>query len=782
MAVSQSITLTQGTQSIANNTTQVTFKWTSTQTGESWNGYTRTAYYYVSINGGAEVKYSVSYTLPKGSTITIASKTFTVTHNNDGTGSISIRTWMDTDISAGIVEKSKSLTLTTIPRATVINSLSCSTSYFNGTLTYKYTPQSASYYNRCNISLNLDGEFIGIKSILLGKKSASQQTGTVTLSSSELNEIYNLLPATTKGILRFTFRTYSDADYSKQVGSGGYKEVTLTIPTSVVPTIGEIELNPVNITTKDGTSRNILVQGKNKLQILVHECKAGSGSTIKSYTFSGPNVSETTKSSTNASYTFNSSSTISKTGTLTYTVKLTDQRGRSVTETANITCYAYSAPTISSFSACRCNSNGTVDDNGTYIKYSLKANYASVNVTNNITVKIYYKISTSNSWTTGANALTSSTTKSAAALVKSSSDSAITFDLSSTYNIYASITDNYGGSNKSSTETIFSSERILNIRPKGKGIAFGKMAESDNLLESKWPVKIDDELYAKGNIVTSDNFGCDDAYNSSNFATYCQWADEQNHDILVRLTDGLSMGLGWTGGDNYQTSLDIRPKKVNIRGATHFQCTTDAATDAQNDVPVRIGNANGNHIDIDGNEIIQKESPTTLGTLNFNANSIAMHVNNVNTLGVSSDSTSEFIKSVPTYNRTYDTSSNVYISSNGIFGRTTSSSQRYKTDIKDVQDNALDPYNVLNIPIRQYRYNDNNIPIGKNANDIYIGLIAEEVANVYPIAAEYNEDGEVEMWNIKVIVPAMLKILQDQQNEIKSLKKIIEKMQSTTQN
>ena len=116
MAVSQSISLTQGTQSIANNTTQVTFKWTSTQTGESWNGYTKTAYYYVSINGGAETKYSVSYTLPKSNTTTIVNKTFTVTHNGDGTGKISVRTWMDTGISAGVVEKSASLTLKTIPR------------------------------------------------------------------------------------------------------------------------------------------------------------------------------------------------------------------------------------------------------------------------------------------------------------------------------------------------------------------------------------------------------------------------------------------------------------------------------------------------------------------------------------------------------------------------------------------------------------------------------------------------------------------------------------------
>jgi hypothetical protein len=134
------------------------------------------------------------------------------------------------------------------------------------------------------------------------------------------------------------------------------------------------------------------------------------------------------------------------------------------------------------------------------------------------------------------------------------------------------------------------------------------------------------------------------------------------------------------------------------------------------------------------------------------------------------DETSEFIRSAPTYERTYNSSPNVYITSSGTFGRSSSSSKRYKTDICDVKDAALNPYRVLDIPVRQYKYNSENIPVGKDADDLYIGIIAEEAAMAFPAAAEYNEDGEVEMWNVKVIVPAMLKILQDQQKEIKDLK------------
>ena len=73
MAVSQELTVTEvaGSPSVATNTSKVRILWKSTQTGESRNEYTRTAYYYVSINGGTETKYTVSYTLPQNTTKTI---------------------------------------------------------------------------------------------------------------------------------------------------------------------------------------------------------------------------------------------------------------------------------------------------------------------------------------------------------------------------------------------------------------------------------------------------------------------------------------------------------------------------------------------------------------------------------------------------------------------------------------------------------------------------------------------------------------------------------------
>lgn len=468
--------------------------------------------------------------------VKIGSFTRTITHNDDGSKSFSVSgsVWLSSNSSSAYYNKKSSvstaITLNTIPRASTIDSLSCNTSYFDGTFTYKYTPQSASYYNRCNISLNINEDFTVIKSINIGTKSASQQTATVTLSSAELTTIYKKLPTDTSGTLRFTFRTYSDSGYNTQVGSASYKEVKLNIPTSIKPSIGTITLDPVNITTADGTSRDVLVKGKNKLTVSVSGCAAGTGSSIVSYTFSGTNISSTKSStSTSASVT---SSTISTSGTLTYTVKITDKRGRTASKSATITCYNYDAPEFSSFTVYRCNSSGTASDSGTYIKYELATKYSSVNSTNKNTVKIYYKKSTDSSWSTAANALTGSTAKSAEAIIKNSSGTAISsFNADSTYLVYAVLTDNYNGSVQSAVVNVFGASRILNVRKSGTGIAFGKMAENDNLFEVKWPLKVNDQI----------TFGS----NATQSRLYCDNTDGKN---IVYIQTGQSISGGTTMG------------------------------------------------------------------------------------------------------------------------------------------------------------------------------------------------------------------------------------------
>lgn len=372
MAVSQSFTVTEvaGSINVADNTSQVNILWTSTQSGSSVNLNTRTAYYWVSINGGEETKYSVSYTLPQNKTKTIVNKTITVPHKADGSGTVKVRAWMDTRISYGVTEPEKTINLTTIPRASTLDSLSCATAYFDGTLTYKYTPKSSSFYNRCNISLNLDGEYINIKSIDHGKKTAAQQTQTVTLSSSERTKIYTNLTHAKKGVLRFTLRTYSDSAYSNQVGSPSYKEVTLSIPSIKATTWPAVSLSVKPISTLSVAFDGLYIQGKTKLEATVNASGKYDADIVSlSVRLDGINYD------TDGTYT---SEYLSKYGTFTVSGYAKDSRGFTNVDDVDITVIAYSKPKILDVVAERCDEDGNLADNGTYLKIVAKRSYSPV--------------------------------------------------------------------------------------------------------------------------------------------------------------------------------------------------------------------------------------------------------------------------------------------------------------------------------------------------------------------------------------------------------------------
>lgn len=142
MAVSQTLKLYQGAQDAAANTSELRILWKSSQSGESHNNNTRTANYWISVNGGTEQKYSVNYTLPKGKTQTILDVTITVPHDDLGKCSVKVRTWMDTKISAGVIQKSDEIDLTPIPRA---NTIAAGDAYIGGDMRISVVRKSASY-------------------------------------------------------------------------------------------------------------------------------------------------------------------------------------------------------------------------------------------------------------------------------------------------------------------------------------------------------------------------------------------------------------------------------------------------------------------------------------------------------------------------------------------------------------------------------------------------------------------------------------------------------------
>ena len=120
MAIYQSLTLTQVSQNTQKNSSQVRLLWQSTQTGSSYNMIAHEAKYWVSVNGQPEEENIVSYYLPQNTAHPIVDCEITVPHNDKGEATVTVRTWMNTRLSAGVVELSERLTLETIPRASTV--------------------------------------------------------------------------------------------------------------------------------------------------------------------------------------------------------------------------------------------------------------------------------------------------------------------------------------------------------------------------------------------------------------------------------------------------------------------------------------------------------------------------------------------------------------------------------------------------------------------------------------------------------------------------------------
>ena len=114
-----------------------------------------------------------------------------------------------------------------------------------------------------------------------------------------------------------------------------------------------------------------------------------------------------------------------------------------------------------------------------------------------------------------------------------------------------------------------------------------------------------------------------------------------------------------------------------------------------------------------------------------------------------------------------------------------SSSKRYKHDINyELTDDRAED-NLLSLPVAEFVFNDDHaVQYADMRGKTIPGIIAEDVAEIYPSAAIYNEDNEVESWDERRLIPPMLKLIQEQhtkieeqQAEIDDLKQRLERLE-----
>jgi hypothetical protein len=322
-----------------------------------------------------------SITITESGWVKAIEHTVKVDHNSDGTKITTITgsgKIPGTTLSNGH-SFSMPITLDNIPREATFDSLSCATKYFTGNMTYKYTVKNASNYHRVNIALNINGSLTAVKTINLGKTSAAQQTASVTLSSSELSTIYNALPSASKSVLRFTLRTYSDSGYSKEIGSGKAREITLSIPQddTTKPT-ATLTIAPVSDLASPFNT--MYIQGKTKIQATLSNLKGKYGASIVS---SYIEVDDREYSSPCTTEFLTQAYARSVDG------YIKDSRGFTNRVSVSVKVEPYASPRIlptsgeSRIVCDRCDADGNLADNGSYLKIKAVRQYSKLNWASN---------------------------------------------------------------------------------------------------------------------------------------------------------------------------------------------------------------------------------------------------------------------------------------------------------------------------------------------------------------------------------------------------------------
>ena len=444
------LTVTESATSTENNTSTVKFTFQIAPIQTSWDWYdwnTTTINYTVNING---TKYTGTIPNYDGySTVTLKSGTQSVAHNSDGTKSISYSFSVVDNTgqtyTSGNASASGTLTLTTIARATT-PTLSATNVTANGSnsITVNVAPASSSFKHKVRYDFgNLTGQSSGMS---VGSDFTAQ--GNVSVTFTPPTSLCSQIPSAKSGTMTIKLYTYTSS--GTHIGTKSVT-CTLTVPT-YTPSISNVAL------TGNSLLSSTYVQGKSTLTVAI-TASSSYGATIKSYS-----ATVDGKTYTNSSFTTSALSSGSK----SVAVTVTDTRGYTASYTSSaFTVYAYSTPTITEFSLVR-------QSDGTSVVATVKGSVASVNSKNAKTI------------TVTLNGVSKTITSSSYTINGTATFTGLSTDV--TYTGTAKIQDSY--TSVSRQATVPTVEVTMDFHHSGKGIAMGKVAEEENLLDVAWKTKL----------------------------------------------------------------------------------------------------------------------------------------------------------------------------------------------------------------------------------------------------------------------------------------------------
>lgn len=446
MAVTLSISITVNSQSIANNTSNVTVAAKASWTNGSYNLLQKSGS--LTIDG---TKYS--FTSPfntgqsKTGSCTLFSKTLNIKHNSDGTKVFACSAAYNTGVSSGNIAASvPSYTLATIARK---SSLSASNGTLGTSQKLTVTRLSTSFTHTVTYTCG------SASGTIVDKSTNTSISWTPPLSLASQNT------TGTSVSIKFTITTYNG---STSVGSNT-KTITCSIPATVVPSC------KITVEDEKGYSSTYggYIQGLSKFKVTITPTKAY-GSDIKSYKTTANGLSYTAATFTTG--------VLGSSGKLTIKATVTDKRGRTGTSSVTVDVLPYTAPTITDLSIKRIDATGEPNNQGDHIRVSFGVNVEPLNNKNTASYVLEYKKTSDSDYTAETLDYTDY-------VINNYFDFAA--DTGSSYDVRLTATDAFTSSTRTTVASTASA--IMHWLANGLGMAIGKIAELSNVLDIAWQTR-----------------------------------------------------------------------------------------------------------------------------------------------------------------------------------------------------------------------------------------------------------------------------------------------------
>lgn len=489
---------------------------------------------------------------------TLASGTLEVSHESDGSKTLAVaafsgQVWKDTGYLTATAA-AQSFQLTAIPRATepvmgaatmgetVRISLPRASSAFTHTLSYVFGAASGG--------------------IAEGAGTEVQWTVPESLAAQ--------IPDSPSGTGTLTCKTYNGGTLI------GTKTVTFTasVPAGMKPALTKGWA--AVIYDNGGTKASAIaawVQGYSKAKAVFDStkiaCKQGASIAKYAVTYLGKTVEESPYRT----------DTISATSA-TVRCAVTDSRGLTAWEDVTVTLESYAPPMLVGASLYRADGEGAAADSGTHIAGLATAKFSSIGGRNTATIKGYWK-SVGGSYGEGV-------TLPFGAVGLVTGDVEIAADRSYTAKIV--VTDSLGNSAEFE-ENIPTEQVAFHLKEGGRGAAFGKAAEQDELLDVAWDARFREDVQVDGALQVGGKTLLDMVYPVGSIYLSVSGTDPQTlfggtwarlEDVFL-LAAGAKHPAGSTGGEEKHTLTEGEmPSHGNhlMQGRMYEELAENASNDS----------------------------------------------------------------------------------------------------------------------------------------------------------------------------------------------------------